>query len=186
MVLPLRNNFNSLFSAFDIFNVNPDPTATPTTSAPSETPTTLPTTDQPTELPTTAMPTATPSAIPTTAAPTEIPTAIPSTERPSTEEEGANWMQPTYLPTFKPNSIEGCGNGYCGDVGEDCHTCPVDCMQGSTSDSHPTASDYCCGDGRCVVGFENGENCAVDCRELNTACERQPEHSHKGHNHHRR
>jgi len=50
-----------------------------------------------------------------------------------------------------------CGNGTC-DPGEDCHTCPDDCISRTT----PPKFAYCCGDGTCE-GDENETNCAVDC-----------------------
>jgi len=50
-----------------------------------------------------------------------------------------------------------CGNGVC-DPGEDCHTCPDDCI----SRTVPPKFAYCCGDGTCE-GEENETNCAVDC-----------------------
>jgi lysophospholipase L1-like esterase len=51
----------------------------------------------------------------------------------------------------------GCGDSVC-DPGEDCNTCPADCI----SRSRPTALAYCCGDGTCE-NAENATNCAVDC-----------------------
>lgn len=75
-----------------------------------------------------------------------------------------------------------CGNGVC-DVGEDCTSCPDDCIGGlgGSCDScfkgacdgvcHPVkegpecsdcAAGYCCGDGVCE-GNEDSFNCAVDC-----------------------
>lgn len=76
-----------------------------------------------------------------------------------------------------------CGNGICG-IGEDCSSCPDDCIGGSSGGTcgscfkgacdgvcHPNKdgidcsdcwSSYCCGDGVCE-GEENSLNCAVDC-----------------------
>jgi len=82
-------------------------------------------------------------------------------------------------------SSEYCGNGYCAGSanGEDCNTCPSDCIggQGGTcsacfkgvcdgkcnpakedSDCSDCASSYCCGDGTCE-GAEDATNCYVDC-----------------------
>jgi len=50
-----------------------------------------------------------------------------------------------------------CGNGTC-DPGEDCTTCPADCISRTTPPKHA----YCCGDGTCE-GAEDQTNCAVDC-----------------------
>jgi len=50
-----------------------------------------------------------------------------------------------------------CGDGICS-LGEDCHTCPDDCI----SRTSPPKLAYCCGDGTCE-GAENETNCAVDC-----------------------
>ena len=52
--------------------------------------------------------------------------------------------------------VDGCGNGIC-EAGEDCNTCPVDCVGG-------TSSGAVCGNGICEAG--NGEDClscAADC-----------------------
>ena len=75
-----------------------------------------------------------------------------------------------------------CGNQVC-DLGENCATCPNDCIggqEGSCSDCfrgecdgscHPIKDgpycidclpNYCCGDGVCE-GLEDTDNCAVDC-----------------------
>jgi hypothetical protein len=75
-----------------------------------------------------------------------------------------------------------CGNGVC-EGGEDCDTCPLDCISGQggtcaacfkgvcNGDCHPRkegpdcadcAPGYCCGDGFCE-GDEDGYNCEVDC-----------------------
>ncbi|MBN1641190.1 MAG: hypothetical protein JXA09_08135 [Anaerolineae bacterium] len=76
-----------------------------------------------------------------------------------------------------------CGNGAC-EAGEDCQTCPGDCISGSSGGTceacfkgvcdgacHPVkegpdcadcAPGYCCGDGVCE-GAEDGTNCAIDC-----------------------
>ncbi|SDO96201.1 C1 family peptidase [Desulforhopalus singaporensis] len=79
-----------------------------------------------------------------------------------------------------------CGNGYCGDPGEDCFTCPSDCDSGTVGDGDvsecfkhvadgkcnlskdgPTCPDclasYCCGDGICESG-ETYDVCAIDCQ----------------------
>jgi hypothetical protein len=77
---------------------------------------------------------------------------------------------------------ENCGNGTC-DAGEDCGSCPEDCIsgQGGTCEAcfkgvcngecHPTkegpacadcAPGWCCGDGACE-GEEDSFNCAIDC-----------------------
>jgi hypothetical protein len=76
----------------------------------------------------------------------------------------------------------GCGNGVC-DEGENCNTCPEDCLSGSggtcgacfkgvcNGECHPVkegadcadcAPSYCCGDGFCE-GEENSYDCEVDC-----------------------
>jgi C1A family cysteine protease len=76
-----------------------------------------------------------------------------------------------------------CFNGVC-DLGEDCTTCPADCISGTGGGScdacfkgkcdgvcHPTkegpdcadcAPGFCCGDGVCE-GSETLDNCAIDC-----------------------
>lgn len=77
-----------------------------------------------------------------------------------------------------------CGNGVC-DSGENCSSCPSDCISGANGGTckacfkgkcddtcHPKKEDsacsdcwstYCCGDGVCE-GAENTLNCAVDCQ----------------------
>lgn len=87
------------------------------------------------------------------------------------------------------SGIETCGDAYCdGSAGENCNTCPADCIAGTISgggtcgacfkgvcngECHPvketsTCSDcsptinYCCGDEICE-GNENIINCAYDC-----------------------
>lgn len=81
-----------------------------------------------------------------------------------------------------------CGNGVC-EGGENCVTCPEDCIsgQGGTCDScfkgvcngdcHPNkegpecqdcAPSHCCGDGTCE-GLETVDNCAIDCACLSDA-----------------
>ncbi|MCK5215317.1 MAG: PKD domain-containing protein, partial [Candidatus Omnitrophica bacterium] len=81
---------------------------------------------------------------------------------------------------------EVCGDGYCAGLanGEDCSTCPQDCIGGSssgscsacwkglcdgscnprkeTSDCADCAMSYCCGDGVCSDA-ESISNCLVDC-----------------------
>ncbi|WLE98125.1 MAG: C1 family peptidase [Candidatus Electrothrix communis] len=76
-----------------------------------------------------------------------------------------------------------CGNGVC-DAGENCSSCPSDCIGGTSGGTcggcfkgacdgvcHPNKEDsscsdcwssYCCGDGVCE-GEENNTNCAIDC-----------------------
>jgi hypothetical protein len=76
-----------------------------------------------------------------------------------------------------------CGNGVC-EAGEDCNSCPQDCLSGTgggscdacfkgscdgvchpvkeTSDCPDCAPGWCCGDGFCS-GDETVDNCAVDC-----------------------
>ncbi|MFC1703318.1 PQQ-binding-like beta-propeller repeat protein [Candidatus Omnitrophota bacterium] len=78
-----------------------------------------------------------------------------------------------------------CGDGYCSGAtqGEDCATCPQDCLGGQggmcsacwkgrcdgycnerkeTSECADCAGDYCCGDGICSFG-EDVYNCQIDC-----------------------
>lgn len=79
--------------------------------------------------------------------------------------------------------VDLCGNGVC-DSGENCSTCPTDCISGAsggtcgscfkgdcdgkcnTAKDGANCSDcwssYCCGDGKCE-GDETNENCGVDC-----------------------
>jgi hypothetical protein len=59
------------------------------------------------------------------------------------------------------NCSVGCGDGICAGVagGEDCHTCPSDCLGQFTG---KPSTRYCCGDGECE-GAEDSNNCAVDC-----------------------
>jgi hypothetical protein len=54
-----------------------------------------------------------------------------------------------------------CGDWICAGIagGEDCHTCPSDCLGKFTG---KPSTRYCCGDGECE-GDENITNCAVDC-----------------------
>jgi len=47
-----------------------------------------------------------------------------------------------------------CGNGIC-DIGENCHSCPVDCING-------TSGGFTCGNGICEDG-ESCETCPEDC-----------------------
>ena len=76
-----------------------------------------------------------------------------------------------------------CPNGQC-DEGEDCHSCPQDCISGTgggtcdacfkgkcdgicnpkkeTSACSDCAQSWCCGDGVCE-GDENNSNCEIDC-----------------------
>lgn len=61
----------------------------------------------------------------------------------------------TPTTTTIPN---GCGDGYCAGraLGEDCRTCPVDCLVGSKG--------VCCGDGKCdTKKGESSLECPVDC-----------------------
>ena len=53
------------------------------------------------------------------------------------------------------NSNEVCGDGYCagGNMGEDCNSCPEDCIK---------EGGFYCGDGTCNSG-ENCNNCSQDC-----------------------
>jgi hypothetical protein len=55
---------------------------------------------------------------------------------------------------------ETCGNGYCAGsaLGEDCFSCPADCLCEGRS-----CSKACCGDGTCTTKYENVINCPVDC-----------------------
>ncbi|MCK4335455.1 MAG: putative metal-binding motif-containing protein, partial [Candidatus Aenigmarchaeota archaeon] len=55
---------------------------------------------------------------------------------------------------------EVCGDGYCAgsDLGEDCFTCPDDCLCVGL-----TCSKACCGDGTCNGPWENADKCPVDC-----------------------
>lgn len=86
-----------------------------------------------------------------------------------------------------------CGDGYCAgfSTGEDCYSCPADCVSGQlgscgacwkgvcdgscnskkeTSDCADCAANYCCGDGTCQTG-ENTTNCHVDCGcSVNSDC----------------
>jgi hypothetical protein len=78
-----------------------------------------------------------------------------------------------------------CGNDEC-DVGEDCNSCPEDCIFGTLGGNEPAtcfkgkpdgvchpvkdgpncpdcASSWCCGDGVCEGVVENSDSCAVDC-----------------------
>ena len=79
--------------------------------------------------------------------------------------------------------LPNCGDGVC-DEGENCTSCPGDCISGSSGGTcgacfkgkcdgvcHPVkegpecsdcAPGYCCGDGACE-GAEDGTNCAIDC-----------------------
>ena len=52
-----------------------------------------------------------------------------------------------------------CGNGAC-DNGEDCNSCPDDCVGQAGG---PPSGRYCCGDGTCESP-EDAANCAVDCQ----------------------
>jgi hypothetical protein len=55
---------------------------------------------------------------------------------------------------------EVCGNEYCAGsaLGEDCLTCPADCLCAG-----PSCSKACCGDGTCNGPWENVDKCPVDC-----------------------
>jgi len=77
----------------------------------------------------------------------------------------------------------GCGNGVC-ELGEDCYSCPDDCISGQGEGTCDTcfkgvcdgkcnpskdgpgcadcASSFCCGDGICEGGEYDG-NCGIDC-----------------------
>jgi len=80
--------------------------------------------------------------------------------------------------------LPSCGNTIC-DAGEDCNSCPADCISGTAGGNDPTdcfkdkvdgvchpkkdgpkcpdcVSSWCCGDGVCE-GEENNGNCALDC-----------------------
>jgi len=52
-----------------------------------------------------------------------------------------------------------CGNGAC-DAGEDCHTCPADCI--GRLNGKPSLR-YCCGNGTCEAAGEDAASCPIDC-----------------------
>jgi len=52
-----------------------------------------------------------------------------------------------------------CGNGAC-DAGEDCLTCPADCI--GRQNGKPSLR-YCCGNGSCEAVGEDAASCPVDC-----------------------
>jgi len=87
------------------------PTLDPTTSRPTKMPTLDPTTSRPTEMPTldptTSRPTEMPSLDPTTSRPTEMPTLDPTTSRPT---EVPTWLpttdEPTKIPSMDPTTEE--------------------------------------------------------------------------------
>ena len=59
--------------------------------------------------------------------------------------------------SLPPECVQGCGNGIC-ESGEDCTTCPSDCVSG-------TSAGAVCGNGLCeTADGENCLSCAADCR----------------------
>ena len=67
----------------------------------------------------------------------------------------SNSLSVTEAFDLPPQCVVGCGNGIC-EAGEDCNTCPSDCVSGS--------SGAVCGNGLCEAGDgENCTNCAQDC-----------------------
>jgi hypothetical protein len=57
-----------------------------------------------------------------------------------------------------------CGNGFCGDPGETCKTCPADCGRCGQPTPIPTAPIVCNNNGVCESGAgENCANCPTDC-----------------------
>jgi extracellular elastinolytic metalloproteinase len=65
---------------------------------------------------------------------------------------GSNSLNVTEAFDLPPQCVDGCGNGVC-EIGEDCDTCPSDCVGG-------TSSGAICGNGVCEAG--DGEDC-VSC-----------------------